>query len=121
MLARRVGQERFRRLVLAVWKGQCAITGATQFLIAGHMKPWSESSDTERLDPFNGLALSPVYDRAFDAGLITFEVDGRIRISPLLQHNAARLGITGKERISTLAPGHVPYLQYHQNSRFRAQ
>ena len=67
-LAKRIGQARFRKMVLAKCGDRCVITGATVFLTAGHIKPWSESTDEERLDPNNGLALSPVYDKAFDSG-----------------------------------------------------
>jgi predicted restriction endonuclease len=120
ILAIRIGQARFRKLVSAFWHGRCAITGSTQFLTAGHIKPWSESSDVERLDPFNGLALSPVYDKAFDIGLITFENIGQIRVSPLLMLNAPLLGITGRERITGLSPRHFPYLEYHRSKCFRS-
>jgi putative restriction endonuclease len=118
MLAVRIGQQRFRKLVLAVWHSKCAITGATQFLTAGHIKPWADSSDAERIDPYNGIALSPVYDKAFDSGHITFDDDGRILISPLLSLNAPLLGITGREVISGLSANHLPYLAYHRSSRF---
>ncbi len=121
MLAIRIGQQRFRKLVLAVWHGQCAVTGATQFLTAGHIKPWADSSDEERLDPYNGIALSPVFDKAFDSGHITFENDGRIRVSPLLAVNALLLGITGKEVVRGLSPNHLPFLEYHRSSRFLAR
>lgn len=120
ILAIRIGQARFRKLVSAFWHGRCAITGSTQFLTAGHIKPWSEANDAERLDPFNGLALSPVYDKAFDAGLITFENMGQIRVSPLLLLNAPLLGITGRERIIGLSPRHFPYLEYHRSECFRS-
>lgn len=118
MLAVRIGQQRFRKLVLAVWHSKCAITGSTQFLIAGHIKPWADSTDAERIDPYNGIALSPVYDKAFDSGHITFEDDGRIRISPLLAMNAPLLGITGREVIQGLSANHLPYLAYHRSARF---
>lgn len=58
----RVGQASFRDKVLRLWGNKCAITGATIFLTAGHIKPWKDSTDRERLDPYNGIALSPVYD-----------------------------------------------------------
>lgn len=121
MLAVRIGQQRFRKLVLAIWHSKCAITGSTQFLTAGHIKPWAESSDAERIDPYNGLALSPVYDKAFDSGHISFEDDGRILISPRLAMNAPLLGITGKEAIQGLSGNHRHYLAYHRSSRFLAK
>lgn len=120
MLAIRIAQVRFRRLVMAMWKNRCVITGATQFLTAGHIKPWAYSNDCERIDPYNGLALSPVYDKAFDAGMISFKDDGVILVSPLLALNAARLGITGRETLPALALDHHKYLEYHRNIRFQS-
>lgn len=120
MLAQRIGQERFRRFVLGIWGGKCAVTGATQFLTAGHIKPWSNSTDAERLDPYNGLALSPVYDKAFDAGLITFTQEGRIVVSSLLAADSVRLSVTGREVIHGLTEQHLAYLEYHRRERFHA-
>ena len=121
ILAVRIAQARFRKLVLAVWNGKCPITGSTQFVTAGHIKPWSESTDAERVDPYNGLLLSPVYDKAFDAGLVTIEDSGRLRLSPLLLANASLLGISGQEQITGLTLRHQPYLQYHRAHRYRSK
>jgi len=110
----RVGQQRFRREVLAIYGSRCAVTGSTLLIRASHIKPWRVATDQERLDPANGLALSPVYDAAFDLGLISFSPDGRILISERLKVEAPRLGISGQERISTLLEGHQPYLAWHR-------
>jgi putative restriction endonuclease len=37
-------------------------------LLAGHIKPWRDSTPIERLDPRNGLAACPAHDVAFDTG-----------------------------------------------------
>ena len=47
-------------------------------LLAGHIKPWQDSTPSERLDPRNGLAACPAHDVAFDTGLLT--VNGGLRI-----------------------------------------
>lgn len=47
-------------------------------LLAGHIKPWKDSSSAERLDLRNGLAACPAHDVAFDTGLLT--VNGGLRI-----------------------------------------
>ena len=99
MLNVRIGQQRFRKLVLDLWGHKCVITGAAQFITASHIKPWSESDNSERLDPFNGLALSPIYDKAFDVGLISFDDEGRILVSKRLARDADLLGISGQELI----------------------
>lgn len=104
-------------MVLARCGDRCVITGSTVFLTAGHIKPWSVSTDQERLDPNNGLALSPVYDKAFDGGFISFDNSGRIIISPLLHRDTKALGITGSEAINNLSAESLYYLAYHRTSR----
>jgi HNH endonuclease len=121
MLAIRIGQARFRSLVLALWDGRCAVTASSHFLVAGHIKPWSESNDDERLDPYNGIPLSPVYDKAFDSGLITFDDDGKVLISERLRVDASKLGITGREQLHNLRPQHLQYLKYHRTNKFKSQ
>lgn len=119
MLNVRIGQQRFRKLVLDMWSHKCAITSAAQFITASHIKPWSVSDNSERLDPFNGLALSPVYDKAFDVGLISFDDEGKILISKRLAKDAVLLGISGQERIRELNFLHKKYLSYHRQRIFR--
>jgi predicted restriction endonuclease len=47
------------------------------FLIASHVKPWSESNHQERLDVNNGLLHCPNHDDLFDKGYISFIKMGR--------------------------------------------
>lgn len=87
----RVNQVRFRRWVLASYGGRCCITGLQEpkLLIASHIVPWAESP-AQRLNPRNGLCLSPLYDRAFDQGLITITpVSLQIRVGQRLREAVA--------------------------------
>lgn len=114
----RIGQQRFRREVLEFFENRCAITGSSLLIRASHIKPWRVASNTERLNPANGLALSPVYDAAFDLGLISFRPDGKILLSPKLDKDAVALGITGTERIESLTDEHHAFLDWHRKSIF---
>ncbi len=85
LAAARVGQHVFAVHVLANCGSQCvfcglrpAAFGARRMLLAGHIKPWKDSTPSERLDPRNGLAACPAHDVAFDTGLLT--VNGGLRI-----------------------------------------
>ncbi len=85
LAAARVGQHVFAQHVLTNCAGQCVFCGlkpsgfgAKRMLMAGHIKPWKDSTPTERLDPRNGLAACPAHDVAFDTGLLT--VNGGLRI-----------------------------------------
>ncbi|PLX82667.1 MAG: hypothetical protein C0617_13550 [Desulfuromonas sp.] len=115
----RIGQRRFRRLVLDYWGHKCVITKSKYFLTAGHIKPWKDANNTERLDVFNGLVLSPVFDKAFDNGFITFDKLGKVIVSKELKEEAQLLGINGEEIISGLNFQHQKYLEYHRVNIFK--
>ena len=82
----RVGQHVFARNVIANCGGRCVFCGfmsppapdGKRMLLAGHIKPWKDSSPRERLDPRNGLTACPAHDAAFDKGMIT--VNGGLHI-----------------------------------------
>lgn len=114
----RIGQQRFRREVLEFFDNKCAVTGSSLLIRASHIKPWRVASDSERLNPANGLALSPVYDAAFDLGLISFRPDGPILVSQKLNKDAAALGISGMERIDSLTDEHHAFLDWHRKNIF---
>jgi putative restriction endonuclease len=85
LAAVRVGQHVFAQRVLANCGSRCVFCGlspsafgAKRMLLAGHIKPWKDSTGTERLDLRNGLAACPAHDTAFDTGLLT--VNGGLRI-----------------------------------------
>jgi len=67
----RVNQNFFRQVVIANYSGKCAISGIDipELLLASHIIPWSKNEE-ERLNPENGICLSPLYDRAYDKGYI---------------------------------------------------
>jgi len=115
----RIGQGIFRQKLL-LHRECCAVTGYDEIsmLVASHIKPWSASSNTERLNPFNGLLLVPNIDRAFDRGFVTFDEAGTLIVSPLLPH-ARDLGITTGSRIA-LHPEHQPFMAYHRAHVFRS-
>ena len=114
----RIGQGAFRDKVLLHWTG-CAVTGFsdTSLLVASHIKPWKKSTNSERLDQWNGLLLSPNLDKAFDKGFITFEMNGCIRISSLFA-DAAKLGIIPSMKIR-LKPDHEKYMVHHRAEEFK--
>jgi hypothetical protein len=115
LIQARRGQVLFRKRVLHRWK-QCPITGCCfqRLLRASHIKPWCDCSAAERVDGFNGLLLAPNIDAAFDAGLVSFDKNGRILFSKRLPPAEARcLGIDPKARLR-LSDRHQSYLKYHR-------
>lgn len=87
----RVGQDFFRRAVLANYEEACCITGIAdpRLLTASHIKPWGKDSQN-RHNPANGLLLSATLDRAFDRGLITVDRTRRIHVSRQLRESRSR-------------------------------
>lgn len=116
----RIGQGGFRRDLMAYWKGCCAVTGScvAEVLVASHIKPWSKSSNQERLDPCNGLLLAAHVDRLFDRGLVSFADDGRLLAGDSLP--LAELERFDLHRhdvgLSQLSPAHLPYLAEHRRA-----
>ena len=78
----RIGQRFFRRTVMSSYAGRCCITGLSSpnLLIASHIISWSHDK-TNRVNPRNGLLLSALHDKAFDAGIITITEDMTVRVS----------------------------------------
>jgi putative restriction endonuclease len=88
LAAVRVGQHVFAQQVLVNCGSRCVFCGlrpmafgAKRMLLAGHIKPWKDSTASERLDPRNGLAACPAHDVAFDTGMITVNGDLRIHLA----------------------------------------
>jgi hypothetical protein len=102
----RRGQGAFRRKLLHRWRDACAATGigAPELLRASHTKPWRQSTNSERLDPSNGLLLAAHLDALYDCGLISFDDDGMLLISGQLGYeDRVRLHIPRKLRLELTA------------------
>lgn len=113
----RIGQGEYRRRLMALWNGKCAVTGCSlaDVLIASHAQAWASSSNEERLDPFNGLLLSAAVDKLFDRGHISFSDEGHMLTKPALPaEELRRLGLAPDARLRTLQPAHWPYLAAHR-------
>ena len=119
----REGQGKYREALLQECP-MCAITGITEeaLLIASHIKPWAVSNEQEKLDSKNGFILSPLYDKLFDRGFITFTPDRRVKITNWLsEYNRKRIGIKDNQQIPILPvdDARIVYLQYHNEIVFR--
>ena len=57
-------------------------------LIASHIKPWAEFKE-DRMNPENGLILSPMYDKLFDRFLMSFNSQGEIQLSESVKRDSA--------------------------------
>lgn len=82
----RLGQDYFRKMVLANYGYKCCVTGLNipQTLRASHIVEWSKDK-VNRLNPENGLCLSATYDAAFDKHLISFDGDYCMVVSKVIK------------------------------------
>jgi hypothetical protein len=121
--SRRIGQEKYRNTLLEECPF-CPITmiNDERLLVASHIKPWAVSNENERIDPKNGFILSPLYDRLFDQGFITFTDEKHVLVSQwLTPKNAQRIGLKNDSYIQLLPMDEErkKYLEYHRKSVFR--
>lgn len=114
LIKSRIGQGKFKKLLIER-ECKCALCGVTdpRVLIASHIKPWSASTNEERLDVNNGLLLCPNHDALFDKQLISFDLNGKIAISQTLD-NTARvfLNINDELRVK-LNEKQLSYMEGH--------
>lgn len=117
LIAARIGQGKFRADLLKYWGQRCAVSnsGVPEVLIASHIKPWTLSTNEQRLDPYNGVLLAAHIDRLFDRGLISFSDQGELLSSKALPvPELARLGLTDQSRLRRIEPAHTVYLAEHR-------
>ena len=114
-------QEEYRSKLENYWDNACAVIGVRipEILRASHAKPWKDSSDTEKLDVFNGFLLCANLDALFDKGLITFDDEGKIIISPKLTDNQITSLSLQNMRLRKIDPRHLSYLAYHRENIFK--
>jgi predicted restriction endonuclease len=120
IVVRRLGQGNFRRNVIRLW-GNCSVTGlqSVTLLRASHIKPWKDSNNQERLNPFNGLLLIPDYDFLFDRGYITFKNNGSVLISQKLSPFARKVfDIDDDLQLRNVFPESKEYLDFHRSEVF---
>ena len=119
----RLGQSRYREALLEECI-YCPITmiNDERLLIASHIKPYSVSTEREKYDPKNGFLLSPLYDRLFDKGLITFTDDKRIMVSNWISpNNVRRMNLENMKYYPKLPidDKRTVYLEYHRSFVFK--
>jgi putative restriction endonuclease len=117
----RLGQGNFRRNVIRLW-GSCSVTGLQNIslLRASHIKPWKDSNNQERLNPFNGLMLIPDYDFLFDKGLITFNDVGRMIVSKRLEPFECKVfDVNENLKLRNVFPENKEYLEFHRSEVFK--
>lgn len=135
----RVGQHRFASEVLTAHGHRCVFCGlgletdgrpAQRMLVAGHIKPWRVATNSERLDPLNGLTACPTHDVAFDTGLLRVDAQLRVHVRPDIALRVDRDqairesfgSIVSQGRLSIppgVKPPKVDYLTWHSENVYQ--
>lgn len=118
----RTKQRLFRERLIGVEKG-CRLTGIEdlRFLRASHIKPWADSTHSERVDGENGLLLAPHADLLFDRGWISFSASGRVLVSSSLPSDVqVRFGLKFDTsiRYGIFSRKQLSFLEFHRDVVF---
>jgi predicted restriction endonuclease len=117
----RIGQSKFKQKLLTQSK-QCALCSVNdeRFLIASHIKPWSKSTNKERLDVNNGLLLCPNHDSLFDKGFISFDEEGKLVVSDDI-NDTVRIFMNINIQIQLkMNENRDSYIHWHFQNRFKS-
>lgn len=116
----RTGQAKYKRELVQIFN-ECPFTHIMdeRVLVASHILPYASCNSSQKYDVENGLLLSPLYDKLFDKGFITFDQQGNLRrtiwLSPAewakipLNYNVEDLHLTNQRKA---------YLQFHETYVF---
>jgi len=122
LVKQRIGQGCYREALLSYWHAACALTGLDipEILRASHAKPWAEcTSDSERLNVYNGFLLTANIDALFDNGLISFTDDGVVLLSHRVKEDTfMKLGLHAGMSLRWIDSRHLPFLQWHRENLF---
>lgn len=119
----REGQLKYREKLLEQCR-YCPFTmiADERLLIASHIKPWAACIDKEKIDPYNGYILSPLYDKLFDRGFITFTENRHVILSEFISpYTWKQIGLKNNTFCKTLPMDdkRIEYLRFHHESVFK--
>ena len=122
LIKARRGQGLFRQRVGRLERA-CRITRVDrpEHLIAGHIKPWRESNNEERLCEANGLLLTPTIDHLFDRGFISFETNGELLLSPVADADSLKkMGIATDRvtNVGSFVDSQRQFINFHRDNVF---
>jgi len=93
-LSKKLRDTSFTARILTAYGNKCAFSGLQLKLIdAAHIVPVSSDKSTD--DTANGIALSALYHRAFDKGLVTFNEQYQIVVNSTEMKKLKEIGFDG--------------------------
>jgi len=120
---KRVNHAVFSRWLMKNDDGKCRLCqlAIKRLLVASHIKPWAACKDhpKDRINPANGLLLCCAHDALFDKGYISFDENGSIMISSLLNDEARKQLNVSTNMDITIKDGNNYFLEYHRKKIFK--
>jgi hypothetical protein len=80
-------------------------------------KPWSKSSNSDRLNPDNGILLAAHLDALFDCGLISFADNGAMLVSAQIANDVKQFNFPDRLRHEP-TKDEKQFLSYHRRNEF---
>ena len=117
----RLGQQKFRKGLMPLWDQKCALCEVElpALLRASYSKPWKDSTDFEKVDPYNGVLLCCNHDALYSAGYIAFDGQGRLHISSQIPEvDYEKYSMYPKMKIARDALN-KPYFKWHKRNLFK--
>ena len=118
-----LGQQKFWKDLLPLWESKCALCGINlpELLRASHSKPWKDSTNVERLDPYNGVLLCCNHDALYEKGLIAFDGQGRLYISSVIcDEDYLMYRLVPRAKIQIHSENKV-YFKWHKKNIFKTK
>jgi putative restriction endonuclease len=116
----RLGQQKFRKSLIPLWDGKCVLCdiSLSELIRASHSKPWKDSTNAERLDPYNGVLLCCNHDALYDKGFITFDGQGNLHISSKISSDDyLKFGLNPTAKIK-IHPNNKTFFKWHKKNIF---
>lgn len=114
----RLGQQKFKKGLMPLWDHKCALCGIDLpvLLRASHSKPWKDSTNDERIDPYNGVLLCCNHDALYDKGFIAFDGQGNLYISSQIPEvNYEKYNLIPGTKIARCVEN-KPYFKWHKKN-----
>ncbi len=93
-LSKKLRDASFKKRVLTAYRNKCSFSGMQLRLVdAAHILPVSHEKSTD--DTSNGIALSALYHRAYDKGLVTFNDQYEIILNSTRLMHLKEIGFDG--------------------------
>ena len=117
----RLGQQKFRKELLPLWNHKCALCDIklSTLLQASYSKPWKDSTDFERVYPYNGILLCCNHDALYEKGYIAFDGQGRLHISASIPEDDYLIYNIHLKRKIARYEENKPYFKWHLKNIFQ--